>query len=80
MAIPLDVTVKRRSRDLYGGLQVEWWPALEEVREFVTHGAYFEPGWIEADVSAYAQASALVGIWEAIESFFPGEYEPGSVV
>jgi len=80
VATPLNITLYRRERDFDGGIQVEWWTELEELRRFAFHGKYFEIGYTERQISEYATNVAAQAVFDVINKFFPGEFEPGGVV
>jgi hypothetical protein len=80
MATTLNITVRSRQRDTEGGLQVTWWPVPEELVYIAWHAQYFPAGWTEQEVADYGLSQALPGVFAAIDSFFPGEYEQGTVV
>ena len=80
--MPTTFNIRERDRalDFEGGLQVNWEPELQELRNFAYHGFYFAPGWTEQDVSAYAAGDALQGLCDAICTFFPGQYTKGALI
>ena len=80
MSTTFNIRIRDRILDLDGGLQVNWEPELQELRNFAYHGFYFAPGWTELDISTYASSDALNGLYNAISSFFPEQYLKGSLI
>ena len=80
--MPTTFNIRERDRilDFEGGLQVNWEPELQMLRNFAYHGFYFAPGWTEADITAYAEGDALQGIYDAVSSFFPDQYTKGAFI
>ena len=80
--MPTTFNIRERDRilDFEGGLQVDWEPELQMLKNFAYHGFYFAPGWTEEDIASYATGNALDGLYDAICSFFPDQYTTGSLV
>jgi len=80
--MPTTFNIRERDRilDFEGGLQVDWEPELQMLRNFVYHGFYFAPGWTEEDIASYATGNALDGLYDAICLFFPDQYTKGTLV